>query len=146
MIETWIIPCNTKFFDIANHFISSDEVVWRNYFTIKTGDLVYIYIGGTVRQLKYRCTVLEDKVSDDVVAQNSYTVPEKKVNNYFSKKEKYMRIKLDFTFPNGVLTYDELKSVGLGQVQLQARPGRKVAQYINQKAEKLINQSNGGDE
>ena len=45
MIETWIVPCNIKHFDLISHFESSDTVVWKNSFTIKQGDIVYIYIG-----------------------------------------------------------------------------------------------------
>ena len=146
MADTWIIPCNTKYFDIAEHFRTKNEVIWRNYFTIKTNDIVYVYIGGDTRQIKYRCVAIESSVDDTVLAENTYAIRQKKINNYFSKKEKYMRLRLEYTYPDGALTYEQLKDNGLGQVKLQARPDRHVRQYIDSVNLILQRHISAGDE
>lgn len=145
MVETWIIPCNTAFFDITAHFTHQDSVVWKNYFTIKKNDIVYIYIGGATRQIKYRCIVISDNVDATVLNSNQYAIPRKKLNNFFSKKDKYMSLLLERTYPHGVLTYEELKKHGIGQVQLQARVDRTALKYIDEVNMRLNVQEKEGE-
>ena len=45
MAENWIIPCNVKVFDVISHFKENKQVVWKNSFTIRKGDVAYIYLG-----------------------------------------------------------------------------------------------------
>ena len=145
MTETWIIPCNTRFFNVESYFGLHDEIVWKNYFTIKTGDEVYIYIGGTIHQIKYRCTVVNACIDESLLEKHQYAVLPKKSNNFFSKKEKYMLMRLEYEYPNGVLLYEDLKLHGLGQVQLQARVDRKVAQYIETVNKQLLITQEAGE-
>ena len=44
MAEHWIIPCSVKVYDIIEHFKKQNLVVWKNSFTIRKGDIAYIYI------------------------------------------------------------------------------------------------------
>lgn len=130
MSEKWIIPCNTKFFDINEHLKHNDTVVWKNSFTIKKGDVVYIYLGAPYRLIKYKGCVVSDEVSEELLDQHSYAKVEKKSNNYFSKKIKYIQIKIEGVFNDNAITYEALKDHGLGQVQIQARIPRGVLYYI----------------
>ena len=130
MLEKWIIPCNVKRFDVIEHFQSTDTVVWKNAFTIKKGDVVYIYLGAPYGEIRYRCVVISDSVDDELLQANQYAIQEKPSNNYFSKKIKYVQLKLDGEFSEGVLTLSKLKSHGLGQVQIQARVDRNLRAYI----------------
>ena len=86
MTENWIIPCNTKVFDIVSHFKTHKRVVWKNSFTICKGDITYIYIGSPYSEIRFKCVVVNDKVDDELLKQNAYAIPAKKSNNYFSKK------------------------------------------------------------
>lgn len=137
MIETWIVPCNIKHFDLISHFESSDTVVWKNSFTIKQGDIVYIYIGAPIGEIKYRCTVISDTVSEELLAENKYAVVEKTGNNYFSKKIKYVQLKKEIEYPDNLFVLDELRQNGLGQVQIQARADRRLKAYL-EKAEEAM--------
>lgn len=137
MIEKWIIPCNTKHFDVVNHFQHSDMAVWKNSFTIKRGDVVYLYLSAPYGEIRYRCTVINDEVSDEVLAANSYAIVEKPSNNYFSKKIKYIQIKKEYEYPEGLLSLSVLKEHGLGQVQIQARTDKRLKAYIDQ-ADEMI--------
>ena len=137
MIETWIVPCNIKHFDLISHFESSDTVVWKNSFTIKQGDIVYIYIGAPIGEIKYRCIVISDTVSEELLAENKYAVVEKTGNNYFSKKIKYVQLKKEIEYPDNLFVLDDLRQNGLGQVQIQARADRRLKAYL-EKAEEAM--------
>lgn len=130
MLEKWIIPCNVKRFDVIEHFKTTDTVIWKNSFTIKTGDIVYIYIGAPYGEIRYRCVVISNNVDDDTLQANQYAIQEKPYNNYFSKKIKYVQLKLDIEFPTGLFTLSKLREHGLGQVQIQARADRNLRAYI----------------
>lgn len=132
MSENWIIPCNIKYFDVRTHFQSTPFVVWKNAFTIRVGDTVYIYMGAPLSQIKYRCTVVSDKVDEITLIKNSYAIQGKPSNNYFSKKIKYIQIRKDYEYPDGMLTLPKLKEHGLGQIQIQARTDRNLQRYLNQ--------------
>ena len=132
MTETWIVPCNIKFFDLINHFKNENTVVWKNAFTIRNGDIVYIYIGKPYGEIRYKCRVIDDKVEGEKLAANSYAISEHKSNNYFSKKEKYMQLEYIREFPEGTFTLDALREHGLGQVQIQARADRKVRAFLSE--------------
>ena len=140
MAENWIIPCNIKVFDVISHFKTNKRVVWKNAFTIHKGDIAYLYLGRPYGEIRYKCVVINDVVAEDLLKANSYAIPAKKWNNYFSKKEKYIEMEYLCEFPEGMLTLEKLREHGLGQVQIQARTDRKVQQFIS------ACEANGGDE
>ena len=131
MTETWVIPCNIKYFDVISHFKENKRVVWKNSFSIHKGDIVYLYLSSPYGEIRYKCIVINDSVDEEVLKTNSYAIPIKKTNNYFSKKEKYIEIEYVCEFPEGTFTLSKLKEHGLGQVQIQARANRKLQQYID---------------
>lgn len=142
MAENWIIPCNIKVFDLPKHFLSQKNVVWRNSFTIHKGDTAYIYIGGPIGEIRYKCSVISDDVDDSLLKKNAYAIPKRKYNNFFSKKDKYIVLELICEYPRGTFTLTHLREQGLGQVQIQARTNRQLQAYIDKTESKILN---GGD-
>ena len=137
MKELWIIPCNTKHFNVSENFNREKTVVWRNSFSIRKGDVAYIYLSAPFSEIRYRCNVISEEVDDDTLQANSYAIPAKTTNNYFSKRVKYMVLELDRVFPEGKYKLEELKKHGLGQVQIQARADRKLREYLLATEEQL---------
>ena len=137
-MENWIIPCNVKRFDLYCHFEKTNQVVWKNSFSMKVGDVAYIYVGTPVRQIKFRCNVVSDQVTDELLQENKYAISENNCNNYFSKKVRYVILELEREFPDGVLQFVDLQENGLGQVQIQARTGRRLQHYIDEVESNLL--------
>ena len=146
MSENWIIPCNIKLFDAISHFRKTKVAVWKNSFTIHSGDKAYIYIGAPYGEIRFLCEVIAEEVDDRTLKENAYAIPAKPSHNYFSKKVKYVVLRLVTEYPSGVLTLTKLKERGLGQVQIQARTDRKVQQFIDQVDEDLRSSVNAGGE
>lgn len=144
MMENWIVPCNIKVFNIIDHFKENKRAVWKNSFTIRKGDVVYIYVGAPYGEIKYKCIVTSDTVDEELLQKHSYAIVTKPSNNYFSKKIKYIEFELLQEFPEKALTLARLKEHGLGQVQIQARTDRSVQQFITMIEEQLIS-GEGGD-
>ena len=130
MKDYWIIPCNLKHFDVVSHFESHTTVVWRNSFSIRNGDVAYIYLSAPFSEIRYRCNVIAEEVDDEMLQENTYAIPTKTSNNFYSKRVKYIVLELDQTFPEGTFKLGELKNHGLGQVQIQARADRKLREFM----------------
>ncbi|MBR1883832.1 MAG: MmcQ/YjbR family DNA-binding protein [Clostridia bacterium] len=59
-INEWILPANTKYFDIINYMENIRPVLWKQpNKKINVGDMVYIYIGMPYSALMYRCEVIK---------------------------------------------------------------------------------------
>jgi len=130
MVEKWIIPCNIKRFNVIEHFQTSNTVIWKNSFTIKKNDIVYIYLGAPYGEIRYRCSVIDDVIDEEVLQLHQYAIQEAPSNNYFSKKIKYVQLRLECEFPEKTFTLEKLRKNGLGQVQIQARADRKLRTFI----------------
>ena len=147
MVEKWIIPCNLKYFNIEEHFLKTETVMWKNSFTIKNDDIVYIYLSAPVSAIRYRCRVISDQVSDKEIKNNQYAVPQKESHNYYSKKTKFIIMQLEQEYPKGLLTLETLRKQGLGQVQIQARADRALSQYLTEIDKMIqIKPKNGGED
>jgi hypothetical protein len=99
---------------------------------------IHIYIGSPHSEIKFKCEVVSDSVDEKLLSENEYAIPAKKSNNYFSKKEKYIQMKLITEYPNGTFKLEDLREHGLGQVQIQARTDRRLQQYINEKESEIF--------
>lgn len=130
MVEYWIIPCNVNQFNVIEHFKANNKVVWKNQFSIKKGDVVYIYIGKPYGEIKYKCIAINDAVDDKLLEKNPYAIVKTKSKNYFIKKTKYVQLELVEAYNDSKLSYSELIENGLGQVQIQARMSRELKKYI----------------
>ena len=136
MRENWIIPCNLKHFDVIEHFKNNKYVIWKNSFTIRKGDIACIYIGAPIGEIRYKCEVISNEVDQELLTSNSYAIVEKQGNNYFSKKIKYIQLKLLREYPSETFTLQKLREHGLGQVQIQARTDRRLQSFISSIDEK----------
>lgn len=138
-MEKWIIPCSIKIYDVIEHFKNNRHIVWRNAFTIRPGDIAYIYVGSPYSEIKFKCRVIADVTEDEKKLQeNSYAIPAKKVHNFFSKKDKYIELEYLDAFPEHKLTLAKLREHGLGQVQIQARTDRRLQAYIDSVEDELM--------
>ena len=52
----WIVPSNTKFFDVIAAFEAEEEIDWKQSSDVHVGDTVYLYVGAPVSAILYRCT------------------------------------------------------------------------------------------
>lgn len=124
--ETWVFPCNVKFFNIFDHFKKRNTVVWKRRGSVHTGDVVYIYLGSPYKEIKYKCHVIADDISEEKVQMNSYAIPKK-----VSGTPHYIELELDQTFEEGKYPYEVLKENGLGQVQIPARASRRLKPFLD---------------
>ena len=143
MIDMWVVPCNTKKFDVISHLKEESTVVWKNAFTIQTGDIVYLYLSAPYSEIKYKFVVESVNISEEQLQEHSYAIVKEPSHNFFSRKTKYMSMKLEKEFPEQYLPLSVLKCHGLNQVQIQARDDRTLKKFLLSKEDELLK---GGEE
>ncbi len=145
MSETWIIPCNLRHFNLIEHFKSHIRVVWRNAFTIKPGDAVYVYVGAPQSKIMYKCIALDTAVDDMILENNKYAIVREQPNNFFSKKVKYVEMMLIGIIEDDYLSLEKLRENGLGQVQIQARAPRSLIHLLEEADKNHMEVVNNGN-
>ena len=63
--KEWIIPANTKYYDIIHAFDDKDEIDWKQGSGINAGDTVFIYVGSPVSAIMYKCRVTKTDIPFD---------------------------------------------------------------------------------
>lgn len=128
MSESWIVPCNIRFFDLVQHFREQHQVVWKKDSSIKQGDTVFIYIGAPYSEIHFRCRVCDDCVREQELLSHQYAIPANEKRN-----QHYMKLHLEKTFERSEFSLRTLKEHGLGQVQVQARVDRRLKRYLEER-------------
>lgn len=137
MLNCWIVPCNVKYFDVVTHFKKKKTVVWKNISCVQPGDTVYIYLGAPHKELRYKCVVLNDNVGTDVLLNNNYAMPRRPISSLYQVEIKYMELELVDEYPSGTFVLHDMRSNGLGQVQVQAKTSSQLQEYIDTKCNAL---------
>lgn len=76
----WIIPCNLKYYDVIGAFKKLPCIDWKQSSkNIAVGDIVYIYVGQPLMEIKFKCKVnkinldsIEIDDSEFVINGNNY--------------------------------------------------------------------------
>ena len=125
-MNTWIMPCNLKYFDINQRFESYNYVVWKNSARILKGDIVYIYVGKPLSCIKYKCVVEDADVDKSLLDENAYA----RIGE-IERNRKYMKLKKVHTYEAGV-ALAKVQELGMFGVRKQTRMDGKLLAYMNE--------------
>ena len=90
--KIWMVPSNSKFFDLDACFKKYGCVYWRQHFNFQKGDLIYIYSAYPNSSILYKVTVEGHDLTYDPVMDREaefYTDP-----SDYNKKSTYNRLAL----------------------------------------------------
>ena len=60
--RVWMIPCNSKFFDLRGCFAKYGEMYWTQYFKFRKGDTGYIYMSSPDSAIVFSIEVLDSEL------------------------------------------------------------------------------------
>lgn len=110
-MNTWIIPANTKYYDVLRAYATHDEIDWRLTSTPEVGDIVYIYLAKPFQCVKFKTKVVGNNIpySDSIKDEEFYTnkagaQPDGRLYTRLALVEKYPddKITRDFLLQHGV--------------------------------------------
>ena len=113
-IKKWMIPANTKYFDVAGCFEKHGFVYWRQHFNFQTGDIVYIYVSSPESAVRYKCVVDGHDLpfsADMDIELEFYANPEDQESS--KKHNRFMKLKLLSSTKSDRLTMVHLLENGM---------------------------------
>lgn len=126
MFDYYIYPCNANNYDIVQHFLTRKEIVWRPVANIRIDDIVFIYVGKTQQEIRYKCRVISEKASEEIIQANAYAIPRGKIANKCS----YIIMEMIQEYPKGTFPLSELKENGMGQFMVPMKVHGKLKNYL----------------
>lgn len=121
-MPSWLIPANTKFFDVCSAF-AQHETYWPMNAKISPGDTVYIYLATPHKQIGFQCDVVEtgyefDSIRDLVIPFIKGEVGQDPNQKPFMKLGRTSAAPLA---PEGALSLNKLRENGLNGMLMGAR-------------------------
>ena len=111
----WIFLCNPKYYMIDKAFNENTDIYWHQIKTvnnISVGSIVYIYVSGEIKQIKYKCVVVDKDIIEPENYDSSYSLEKLKLDS-FDKQHKYLLLKLVSKIDNDELNLSFLKANGI---------------------------------
>ena len=108
--EYWVIPSNTKFFDVIGFLKTHEEVLWHQNIKAHIGDIVYIYLGVPYSAIMFKCEVIEANIE--------------------GSPRKLMNLKIIERYSEEKYTLNELKKHGLTHIRCQRSLPDKTINYL----------------
>lgn len=123
-VKGWLLPANTKYFDIISHFKKNKTVIWRQKKGMNLNDDAYIYLAKPYGFMKFKCKIIEINIAQEELNAKSYAITNSTMNYA------YMKIALRKVYKDGAIPFSGLKEHGLGQVSTIARVFPGTVEYI----------------
>lgn len=124
----WIVPCNTKYYDVFGAFEKSQIIDWKQTNpNIDAGDQIFIYVGAPVKAIAFRCKVLEANLKERAIDDSEFALNA----DQYVNAPLHMRIKLVSKYENNILSYDTMQSHGeKGSIMCQRRMGEGLIKFV----------------
>lgn len=100
---------------------------------IKNDDIVFIYVGKTYHEIRYKCKVISEDISDITLMENQYAIPKGKISNRCC----YVKMKLIREYPKNTFPLSDLKKYGMGQFMVPMRANETILRYLLDKEKNL---------
>lgn len=126
----WLIPANPNDYDVEGAFSYYDTIDWKRSYNYENGDIIFIYVSGNVRKVRYKVEVIEGLVRDSHIAyDNSFWLDKEKFEQ--SKEYERSRLRLVDEADTPDLSLARLRDHGLkGNIQGAMKLTGELHDYI----------------
>ena len=127
-MNSWIIPCNPKNYDVIRAFQNLKEIDWKQSVkNIDTGDKVYIYVSSPYKQILYQCVVVKTNLPSQEIDDMAFV----KDGTPFLNHGPHMRLQMIRKLNGLELNLSDLKKRGLrGNIQGPRTVSGELLDYI----------------
>ncbi|MBM7662812.1 5-methylcytosine-specific restriction protein A [Bacillus mesophilus] len=127
--RVWLIPANPNEYDLEGAFSHYETLDWKRSYNYENGDIIFIYVSGTVKKVRYKVEVIEGLVDEDVVYDKEFWKDDEK---YIQSKEwDWTRIRLVDGVETEDLSLAKLREHGLkGNIQGAMKLTGDLRDYI----------------
>lgn len=125
----YIIPCNPKYYNVSGAMFNLKIVDWKQTNkNIEIGDIVYLYIGNPISEIKYKCKVNKVNLPSCEIDDTKYV----KNGEVFERYGNYMEIEFLKEYPDGYCTIKKMRDIGTkGNIQSQRTALKELVDYLD---------------
>ena len=123
----WIIACNPDKYDVIGAFQELGSIDWTQNANIVVGDIVYIYVSNTVRNIKVKCKV-------NAVNKAVPTIDDSKFNKsdeFDGSKGRYMELEMIEEFSTGLFEKSRLEQHSFKSPLGPVRVSSELKEYLD---------------
>ena len=120
-MTSWLLPANTKFYDVFGAF-EQDETYWPMNMKAEQGDDIFIYLAAPYKQIGFFADIVAVDINFDLIAKE--VAPFIKGEMADGQNKPFMSLKPKRKFPieaHGNLALEQLKKNGLNGMLMGAR-------------------------
>ena len=114
--KKWMIPANSKYFDLEGCFNKLGYVYWRQHYNFQTGDTIYIYVASPESSVRYKCVVEGHDLpfsSEMEMEKEFYVNPDS--FEVSRKHNRYMKLRLQSSTRSDALSMIHLLENGMNR-------------------------------
>ncbi|MDT9025678.1 HNH endonuclease [Rossellomorea yichunensis] len=126
----WLVPANPNEYDLERAFVQFEYLDWKRSFNYENGDILFLYVSGSVKKVRYKVEVIEGLVQmDDTVYDRSLWVDQEKYVQSIGGEKTRVRL-VDVVDTDGLSLY-QLREHGLkGNIQGSMKLTGELRDYI----------------
>ncbi|RBP00184.1 5-methylcytosine-specific restriction protein A [Rossellomorea aquimaris] len=126
----WLVPANPNEYDLERAFSHFSTLDWKRSFNYENGDILFFYVSGSVRKIRYKVEVIEGLVQTyDTIYDQSFWVDQEKYDQSIGGDK--TRVRLVDVVDTDDLSLYQLREHGLkGNIQGSMKLTGELRDYI----------------
>ena len=125
-VAEWIISGNPEQYNVVDAFHNLHRVDWAQKANMTVGDIVYIYISGNVKAIKFKCRVNKANLDEPDIDDREYDFS----GQFDGTAGRYMELELIEEYAGDEYSREELIKHGFRSPQGPIRMPESVKQYL----------------
>ena len=123
----WIISGNPNKYNVIDAFHELGKLNWIQNTNVKPGDIVYIYVSGDIKAIKFKCRVNKTDLEEVEIDDRKYDL----LGEYDGSYGRYMELEMIEEYFGKGYTREELMKHGFQSPQRPVHMIEKVKTYID---------------
>ena len=125
-MDHWIISCNIKEYDVIGSFKVFQIIDWKQSANFNISDFIYIYISHPVKEIRYKCKVVQINLTTRDMKDVIYT----RSGNSYENDGRFMRIELVSVFSIPIASEELLENGLTGRIQGPRRLNGALLDFV----------------
>lgn len=125
-VTEWIISGNPEQYNVVDAFHNLHRVDWTQKANMTAGDIVYIYVSGNVKAIKFKCRVNKADLYEPDIDDREYDLS----GQFDGTAGRYMELELIEEYAGDEYSREELMKHGFRSPQGPIRMPESVKQYL----------------
>ena len=126
-VTKWMVPGNPEHFDIIGAFTELGKIDWRQTINAQVGDIVYVYVSGPIKEIRFKCRVNETDIEDVEIEDDKFNISGEQGGVY----DRYMELEAIREYSGSAYGREELLKHGFMTLRGPMRVPQELQKYLD---------------